>query len=264
MVIVRKGWGVGPERSRSDAEPNQTDDGDVNLMRAFTAALQKAKVPPMAFDAATVEMFLSSLTDREREIFSLRNGLGSSAPMTAVKVGAIVGLSGGRIGQIEAKIIRTLAFIARSSNAQNPIWLHQHFTRRLAEILRMRDERARLAADKERIAEEKRAARLASRERSKATARRNAWRRQVLDADRKHQTATAQITVAQRQIASLEARSWLGSLLRPTGRPLARHRAELADAMTRAGEAASRKASLLAEPPDADAFSGGFTGSATL
>ena len=57
---------------------------------------------------------LDTLTPREAKVLKLRNGLGGEPPQTQDSVGRVFSVTGGRIGQIEAKALRKLRHPSRS------------------------------------------------------------------------------------------------------------------------------------------------------
>lgn len=226
------------------------DFNDQTKALAFAAALEKAGLPPMAFTPDIVEMFLSTLEERDRKIFELRYGLGESPPMTLAKVGEVFGLSGSRIGAINEKIFRKIKWIAKAYDAQNPEVLRDMFSRRLMEIIEWREKRAEIAQATLRAEEEKKTLREARRERRRAKDRKRMWDRKVQQADLAQRNATAAIARLDGKMSKLEGRSAIMRRILPMKSTIIDLSTKLATARQALADAVDAKARLLSSPPD--------------
>lgn len=58
----------------------------------------------------TVQGFLTCLTDREKQVIMLRNGIEAQRPLTLEEIGSILGVTRERVRQIEDKALRKLRY----------------------------------------------------------------------------------------------------------------------------------------------------------
>ena len=84
----------------------------VKRQSRFTKDAEEEAIGNLHRDEARerTEKILSILPDLQREILKLRWGIGGIGPLTQSQVGNMLGITGGRVGQLEARALRELQY----------------------------------------------------------------------------------------------------------------------------------------------------------
>lgn len=197
-----------------------------------------------------VETTLSLLSGQEEEVLRLRYGIGRAQLGTQREIGEAIGLSAGRVGQIEEKAKRRLGWFGRMVGPVGSPAVERYAVKARAERLyqeRRKDADAQVrAVEIERRRQEK----VERADARRAKARTKAWQRKLdkAVADRHALSTEKDILVA--RIAQMERRGWLARNILPHDRVLARSRAELVELDEKIQDTDVAITKIRSAPPD--------------
>ena len=156
-----------------------------------------------------MERLLGTLTKREEQIVRLRHGVSTTARHTQRQVSELIGLSSSRVGQIELKAFRRLAWIINACPDGDTVAVEELIREREAAAAEQAQERERAHNALLRQMERRRLEKDQRDELRRAKARSGAWKRKLALAQNEHQKLCEQARAVGYRIDRMERRCWL-------------------------------------------------------
>jgi hypothetical protein len=199
-----------------------------------------------------MDKLLATLEPKEEQIVRLRIGGGEGEAQTQRAVARAVGISPGRIGQIESKAFRRIIWVINNLGTDEAV-LDALIAKRRADRAREAEIASRSAETAAREREQKRTDALRRDERRRAKARKKAWERKLRKSEEQHQVLNTEAAYLARRINGLEGRGWVARTFLPRNSEIDRLRARARQCgieIEEAGAEIARIRSSLPEGPD--------------